>query len=55
MLELSVLCLPEDKQKSLNFPLRFPLIIKIKKRWYRKGKAPFFMCFKGTDSKKSKR
>jgi len=55
VLELSALCLPEDKQKSLNFPLRFPLIIKFKKKKrYHKGRAPFLMCFKGIDSKMSK-
>lgn len=32
VLELSLLCLPEDKQKSLNFPLRSPLISKLKKK-----------------------
>lgn len=31
VLELSLLCLPEDKQKPLNFPLRSPLNIKLKK------------------------
>lgn len=32
MLELSLLCLPEDKQKPLNFPLRSSLNIKFKKK-----------------------
>lgn len=38
MLELSVLCLPEDKLKSPNFSLIFPLIIKFKKNGIKKVK-----------------
>lgn len=52
--EPSVLCLPENKQKSLNSP-RFPLIIKFKEtKRYPKGRTPFLVCFKGIDSKRSK-
>lgn len=54
VLELSLLCLPEDKQKPLNFPLRSPLNIKFKKKkpGYQK-RAHVLLCFKDTDSQTS--